>query len=284
MQNAPAGNNRCIPDIRSHGEGAMAAMTIRRLIELPGGPFEVLRDGTGPAIVLLPSLSRGQEDFDGIVPMLVQAGFTVVRPEPRGIGASPPLKAGATLHDMAADVAAAIEAEKVAPVIVAGHAAGNWVARMLSHDRPELVRAVCMLAAVTGTDVDPEIRRSITASFTLTFSDEERLVHLRRAYFARGNDARVWLPGWHPEVSMAQRAAAAATEDKGYLRAADRHPLLYVAAAEDAIAAPPLEDDLRASLGPRVTRVVIERAGHALVPEQPEAVAQALITYARGLA
>jgi pimeloyl-ACP methyl ester carboxylesterase len=264
--------------------GARAAMTTRHMIAHPDGPLEVLRDGQGPAIVLLPSLGRGQEDFDQIAPMLVQAGFTVLRPEPRGIGASAPLKAGATLHDMATDVAAAIQDASIAPVIVAGHAAGNWVARMLAHDRPELVRAVCMLAAVTGTDVDPEIRRSITASFTLTLPDEERLTHLRRAYFARGNDASVWLPGWHPEVSATQRAAAAATTDKAWLRAAERHPLLYVAAAEDAIAAPPSEDELRAVLGPRVTRVVVERAGHALVPEQPHAVAQALVAFARGLA
>lgn len=142
--------------------------------------------------------------------MLVRAGFMVLRPEPRGTGASAPLKPSATLHDMAADVATAIEDAGVAPAIVAGHAAGNWVARMLAHDRPELVRGVCMLAAVTGTGVDPGIRRSITGSFTLTLPEEERLAHLRRAYFARGNDASVWLPGWHPEVSMAQRAAASA--------------------------------------------------------------------------
>jgi pimeloyl-ACP methyl ester carboxylesterase len=252
-------------------------------LALPSGVLEVLRAGQGPAIVLLPSLGRGQEDFDAVAPRLVAAGYRVLRPEPRGIGGSAPLREGATLHDMAADVAAAIEADGAAPVIVAGHAAGNWVARVLAHDRPDLVRAVAMLAAVTGTEVDPEIRRSITASFTLSLSDEERLGHLRRAYFAPGNEASVWLAGWHPEVSMAQRAASAATKDKGWLRAAERHPLLYVAAAEDAIAAPPSLEELRGTLGPQVTRVVVERAGHALLPEQPVAVADALIAFARGL-
>jgi pimeloyl-ACP methyl ester carboxylesterase len=264
--------------------GMAGATTVERK-RLERGPvtIELLAEGQGPCIVLLPSLGRGQEDFDDIAPRLATAGFRVLRPEPRGIGGSSPLASGATLHDMAADVAAAIEAEGVAPVLVAGHAAGNWVARVLAHDRPELVRGVALLAAVTGTDIDPEIRRSITASFTLSLPEEERLSHLRRAYFAPGNDARVWLPGWHPQVSMAQRAAAAATTDKAWLRAADRHPLLYVAAAEDAIAAPPSLEELRASLGQQVTRVVVERAGHALVPEQPEAVAAALIAFARGL-
>ena len=258
-------------------------MVERKRLERGPAVIELLAEGQGPCIVLLPSLGRGQEDFDDLAPRLAAAGFRVLRPEPRGIGGSSPLAPGATLHDMAADVAAAIEAEGAAPVIVAGHAAGNWVARVLSHDRPDLVRAVALLAAVTGTEVDPEIRRSITASFTLTLSDEERLGHLRRAYFAPGNDARVWLPGWHPEVSMAQRAAAAATADKAWLRAAERHPLLYVAAAQDAIAAPPSIEELRASLGPDVTRVVVEGAGHALVPERPAEVAAALVAFARGL-
>lgn len=261
-----------------------AAAVDRRRLERGGGAVEVLAEGQGPLLVLLPSLGRGQEDFDDLAPRLAAAGLRVLRPEPRGIGGSSPLPPGATLHDMAADVAAAIETEGSGPAIVAGHAAGNWVARVLSHDRPELVRAVALLAAVTGTEVDPEIRRSITASFTLTLPEDERLMHLRRAYFAPGNDATVWLPGWHPEVSTAQRAAAAATTDKAWLRAADRHPLLYVAAAQDAIAAPPSLEELRAALGPRVTRVVVERAGHALVPEQPAAVADALIAFARGLA
>ncbi|WP_338663304.1 alpha/beta hydrolase [Pararoseomonas sp. SCSIO 73927] len=263
--------------------GMPAAMVEHDTLDIPAGRLTLMREGSGPLILLLPSLGRGQEDFDDLAPRLAAAGFRVLRPEPRGIGGSTPLHPGATLHDMAADVALAIEAERAGPAIVAGHAAGNWVARVLSHDRPDLVRAVALLAAVTGTEVDPEIRRSITASFTLTLSDEERLSHLRRAYFAPGNDATVWLPGWHPEVSIAQRAAAAATADKAWLRAAERHPLLYVAAAEDAIAAPPSLEELRASLGPQVTRVVVERAGHALVPEQPAAVAEALIAFARNL-
>ncbi|MCQ4160007.1 alpha/beta hydrolase [Roseomonas sp. GC11] len=251
------------------------------IFEAPAGPIEVWREGEGPTLLLLPSLGRGQEDFDALVPRLVAAGLRVLRPEPRGIGRSAPLRPGATLHDMAADLAALLRAEASGPAFVAGHAAGNWTARVLAHDAPELVGRIALLAAVTGTAIDPEIRRSITASFSPELSDGERLAHLRRAYFAPGNDAAVWLPGWYPAVAQAQRAAAAATTDQAWLRAAERHPLLYVAAAQDAIAAPPSEAELRASLGPRVTRVVVENAGHALLPEQPEAVAAALIGFAR---
>lgn len=37
--------------------------------------------------------------------------------------------------------------------------------------------------------------------------------------------------------------------------------------------------DLRAELGDRVTTTVIEAAGHALFPEQPDAVAETIIGY-----
>lgn len=260
-------------------------MVRRRLLDRGAGAvIEVIAQGQGPAVLLLPSLGRGQEDFDTVAALLADAGCRVIRPEPRGIGASTPAPAGATLHDLAADVAAVIESEAgAAPLLVVGHAAGNWVARVLAFDRPELLRGVALLAAVIGGEVAPEIRRSISGSFDPALSDEERLVHLRRGYFAAGNDARVWLPGWHPEVSRAQRAAMEATPDRAWLRVAERHPTLYVAAAEDSIEPPPDEAALRAALGPQARLVVVPRAGHALLPEQPGATAAALLDFLRSL-
>ena len=260
----------------------------RHVVERDAVRVEVLVEGSGPTVVLLPSLGRGAEDFDGIAPRLAAAGFRVVRPEPRGIGRSEGPTEGLTLYDLAADVAAAVEgiggaAGDPASAIVACHAFGNWVARALAATRPELVRAVVLLAASVGTDIDPGIRASIDGSFDPALTDEERLRHLRRGYFAPGNDARVWLPGWHPPVARMQRAATAATRDRTWQRVAERVPVLYVAAAEDAIAPPPTLERLRQELGPRVSLAEVPRAGHALLPEQPEATAEAILRFARGL-
>lgn len=254
-----------------------------RLLALPSGMLEVIVHGSGRPVVLVPSLGRGQEDFDGLAALLLPAGLKLIRPEPRGIGRSAPLREGATLFDMAADVIAAMETEGVGAALVAGHAAGNWVARIIAHLRPDLVQGVAMLAAVTGTTVDPEISAAIAGSFDTALPDDVRLGHLQRAYFAPGHDASVWLAGWHTEVARAQRRARVATTDTSWLRVADRKPLLYLAAAEDAIAAPPSEAELHAALGPLAQRIVVEGAGHALLPEQPEAVAAALIAFARRL-
>ncbi len=241
-------------------------------------------EGEGSAVLLLPSLGRGVEDFDAVAPLVAAAGFRVVRAEPRGIGGSTGPMEGLTLYDLAGDAAAALAAAGTGgPAVVAGHAFGNWVARAMAMVRPPLVHGVALLAASIDTALDPATRASIDGSFDPALGEAERLGHLQRGYFAPGHDARAWLTGWHAPVARMQRAATAAT-DAPWKRVAERVPALYVAAAEDRIAPVPTEARLREALGPQVERVVVQRAGHALLPEQPEAVASALISFARRLA
>src|SRR5262250_2228744 len=49
-----------------------------------GGQVAFQIDGSGPVILMIPSLGRGASDFDDLSRRLVAAGFTAVRPEPRG--------------------------------------------------------------------------------------------------------------------------------------------------------------------------------------------------------
>ncbi|SRR5258708_39662818 len=74
-----------------------------------GGAVEYRIDGTGPTVLMIPSLGRGASDFDDLSRRLVDAGFTAVRPEPRGIGKSAGKMSGITLHDLTADAAAVID-------------------------------------------------------------------------------------------------------------------------------------------------------------------------------
>ena len=264
------------------GPYPIMTLTPRRLHQAGADLFYRI-GGEGPAVVLIPSLGRGSEDFDLLVPSLLSAGLRLVLPEPRGIGGSTPLRDGDTLHDMAADVAAILEAEAAAPAVLVGHAAGNWVARVLAHDRPDLTRAVALGAAIVTNVVPEGVKASISASFDKALTDDDRLSHLRAVYFAAGSDASVWLDGWWPEVSAAQRRAARETRDQDWIRVADRVPTLYIGADEDVISPPPDTALLRGVIGPETGCVVIEGAGHALLPEQPEAVARALADWIAGL-
>src|SRR5262247_1550750 len=260
-----------------------AAAPAREIIRYGEVRIEVLAQGAGPPVVLLPSLGRGAEDFDRIAERLAGAGYRVLRPQPRGIGASVGPLNGIDLHDYAADIATVITRAGSGPAFVVGHAFGNRVARMLATDRPELVAAVALVAANIGkAPSPPRMRAAIRASADPSLSDAERLEALQFAFFAPGNDPRPWLQGWYPEVLAAQRIAGDRTSREEDF-AAGRAPILYLQPDHDPLAHVEDAEAYARQFGARVTVVVIERASHAVIAEQPEAVSAALIAYARGL-
>jgi pimeloyl-ACP methyl ester carboxylesterase len=255
----------------------------RKIVDHGEARLEVLCQGSGPLIVLLPSLGRGASDFEAIAAGLAEAGFRVLRPEPRGIGRSTAPVAGIDLHDCAADVAAVIEAEACGEAFVVGHAFGNRVARMLASDRPDLVRAVALIAANVGrAPSPPQVREAIRTSADASRPDPERIAALRFAFFAPGNDPQSWLSGWHPEVLSAQRIAGDKTSrEEDY--AAGGKPVLYLQPDHDPLAHVEDAEAFRRDLGDRVTVVVIPHASHAAIAEQPRFISDALIAYARRL-
>jgi pimeloyl-ACP methyl ester carboxylesterase len=105
-------------------------------------------------------------------------------------------------------------------VILVGHAFGNFVARMVATDDPDLVRGVVLAAAspgklppgVKGPVITPEVRKAIEESGDLRLPDSKRRQALQTAFFARGNNPDVWLKGWHPEAMRAEQAAEKATD------------------------------------------------------------------------
>lgn len=269
---------------------AAAAPAPRQLTATNGAAhIEVLAQGSGPVIVILPSLGRGATDYDQLAELLAEKGFRVLRPQPRGIGGSTGPMTSLTLHDYAADVAAVIDQDAKGPVVVVGHAFGNYVARMLATDRPDLVSKLVLAAASPGKlppgeegpVIAPDIRKAIDASKDLALPDAERLKALRTAFFAPGNDPHVWLDGWHPDVAAAEGAAEQATNRDEWF-AGGHAPILVLQAANDTVAPIGQSSVLKDMLGDgRVSVLLIDHAGHALVPEQPAAVAEAIADYTR---
>ena len=270
----------------------VAAQTPRQIaVEHGDTHIAVLDQGSGPVIVILPSLGRGAADYDQVAAYLAADGYRVLRPQPRGIGGSTGPLGGLTLHDYAGDVAAVVtQAAPGTKVVVVGHAFGNFVARMLATDHPELVRAVVLAAASAGKvppgttekPISPEVREAIDKSGDLTLPDAQRLHYLQRAFFAPGHDPGVWLAGWYPKAMDAESAASAATPVDVWF-AAGTAPILDLQAEQDTVAPRKFAGVVKAALGDRVTVVVIPDAGHALAPEQPKAMADAIAAYAKTL-
>jgi pimeloyl-ACP methyl ester carboxylesterase len=228
-------------------------------------------------VVMLPSLGRGSRDFDDLAKRVAQAGYRVTLPEPRGIGGSSGPLADQTLHDFGDDIAAVIEQTMPATATIVGHAYGNRVARTVASDHPRLVERLILIAAGGIVPIRPEILEAMRGCMTPTLTREDRLGHLAKAFFAPGHDPSVWLEGWWPEVAVEQSAAARATNTEDWWEAGGK-PIVVLQASDDAIAPRANAEDLKRRLGERVEIVDIADAGHAMLPEQPEQIARAVLT------
>jgi pimeloyl-ACP methyl ester carboxylesterase len=243
--------------------------------------IEVIAEGSGPLVVLLPSRGRAAEDFDVVAAGIAKAGFRVLRPQPRGAGRSAGPMKDLSLHDFARDTAAVIRHAGGGPAVLVGHAFGNWVARMTAVDHPQLVRGVVIVAAAAkaypaGFEGAKALSEAVRKSGDPALSDAERLNYLRIAFFAPGSDASVWLKGWYPDVDEAQFAAGRATRQSEWWPGGTV-PLLDLQAALDPFKPRAMMNEIREEFGERATIVVIPNASHALLPEQPAAVVEAIV-------
>ena len=237
-------------------------------------------EGEGPTLVMLPSYGRdGLGDFDQVAARIAAGGWRVLRPQPRGIAGSDGPIQGLTLKDLAGDVAGVIRHFDAGPAVVLGHAFGNFVARVVAVEHPDLVRGIILAASSPPPkEVAPRINNAPFVAGDLARPEEERLAALRLAFFAPGHDPRPWLDGWYPETLAMQHEAVEATDLKPYW-SGGAAPLLEINARCDPFKPQALWSEMHDKLGDRVTTVLIEDASHALFPEQPELVAEAVASW-----
>ena len=246
--------------------------------------IETYVQGSGPAIVMLPSTGRdGGDDFDGVAAVLQAAGYKVLRPQPRGVAGSKGPMQGVSLHQLGDDVALVIDRLGDGRAVIIGHAFGHFVARMTAVDHPAEVRGI-VLAAAAASSYPPDIAAAPTAAGALSAPEASRLAALRLAFFAPGHDARQWLTGWYPATLQMQsdsREKAGVKQSDWW--GAGTAPLLELIPAEDPFKPRDKWGEMRQSYGDRVQTVVIPDASHALFPEQPKAVADAVIAWVKTL-
>ena len=260
----------------------MAQPRTRHLVTHDNVTIEVIAEGRGPLVILLASLGRDSEEFDPVAERVAAAGFRVLRPQPRGYGRSAGPMEKLTLHDFARDMAAVIEHENAGAAILAGHAYGHFVAKMTAVDFPKLARGVILIGA-SQKKPDPDVQRSVAIASDPAQPETERLRHLRRVFFAPGHDATPWLNGFHASVQRAEVIARDATPQQEYW-AAGVVPILDIQGENDPYRPPSSTNELVDEFGAsRVTVVRLPNAAHAIIIEQPRAVSDAIIAWARRL-
>jgi pimeloyl-ACP methyl ester carboxylesterase len=254
----------------------------REFVRYDDVAIDVIVDGQGTqTVVLLPSLARDSEDYDAVADGLAKAGFRVLRPQPRGIGKSTGPLTGISLHDFARDVAETVKALGGGRAVIVGHAYGNWVARMTAVDYPQLVRGV-VIAAAAAKQYDPKLTAAINVAGDPSKPEADRIKALQFAFFAPGSDPKGWLHGWHPGVRDKQRAAVAAVKQSDWWSGGTA-PLLDLQAANDPFKPADRRNEMKDEFGSRVTVALIPNASHALIPEQPQAVVEALSAWIKTL-
>ncbi|MGO4852226.1 alpha/beta fold hydrolase [Phaeovulum sp. W22_SRMD_FR3] len=237
--------------------------------------------GNGPLVVVIASTGRSAGELGPLADRLAERGYRVALPEPRGIGQSTGKLSDVSFHDFGDDFAAVIRQEG-GEAIVAGHAYGQWIAKTIASDHPEMVRGVALIAGGAKT-WPPELSDAITMINDPASTDEQRMAGLMLAFFTDEETARPWLDGWNQEVTQSQRAARKVTERDSYW-AGGTAPILDLQAGSDPFRPASSRQEVRDELGAdRVTVAVIEGASHALPAAKPVETADAIADWAETL-
>ncbi|WP_126975926.1 alpha/beta fold hydrolase [Frigidibacter oleivorans] len=236
--------------------------------------------GEGPLVVIIASTGRSAGELAPVADRLAERGYSVALPEPRGIGGSVGPMEGVSFHDFGNDFAEVIRAEGGRAIVV-GHAYGQWIAKTIASDHPEMTDGIVLLAG--GAKSWPkELSDAITTINDPASSREEKLAGLKLAFFTEENDPEPWLEGWHQDVTVSQRAARKATDQADWW-AGGTAPILDLQAGSDPFRPESSRMEVKDEFGDRVTVKVIDGASHALPAAKPVETADAIADWADAL-
>jgi len=262
---------------------AFAAARERLMPVAPGVALEVLREGQGEPMLLIPGFGSDASSFALLAPLL-RGRFALLAMNPRGVGASD--GPAGDVPTLAADAAAVVEAAGGAAHVV-GASLGAAAALELALARPEQVKSLTLVTPfVTATPrllaaVGAWCRVAAEASAAtlahslapLLFSDALLADEALRERTLRGLAAAcARIPPATLERMAAGLAAWSGTRAKDLARVAV--PTRVVGAGADLLA-PEVEAIARAIRGAKC--VVVPGAGHALAIESPRAIVDALL-------
>jgi pyruvate dehydrogenase E2 component (dihydrolipoamide acetyltransferase) len=269
---------------------AFAAARARLVTVANGVALEVLREGQGTPVLLIPGFGSDVSSFALQTPRLVER-FRVLALNPRGVGGSDaPADARYEVGQLASDAAAVLAAAGGdAPAHVVGASLGAAVAIELALAHPERVRSLTLITPFTtatprllavidawrriGAEASPAAVARCLAP--LLFSDALLADESARERTLRGLAAAcARIPAPTLERMAAGLAAWSGTRAKDVARI--RVPTLVLAAGADLLT-PDAEAVARAIPGAKLH--VIVGAGHALSIEAAQPVTDALLAH-----
>ena len=268
----------------SMGGATSTAPAQEGMVKLADSNIEYFSQGQGEPIVLLPFGGLTVGYMEALSQDLADAGYRVVRINFRGSGKSIGSGEDVTLHTFAADVAGVIQALKLGPTNVAGHAFGNRVARTLAADHPELVRTVILFAAGGKVPPTPHGEQALQTIFNPASTDAEVLKDMKYMVGSPANIPMVWQtirPCRAPQVAGIEGMAMKNTPLKEWWAPPGQMKYLVVQGTDDQIAVPENGELLKQEMGARVTLVAFPGAGHLFLVTRPKETAAAVVSFLR---
>lgn len=255
-------------------------------ISVGDSTIEVFISGSGEGLVLLPGLGVDVSIYEDLIPRLNKAGYKIICLNYRGIGGSVGSIQNLTLHDYADDVAGVIQYLGIGPIHVVGAAFGNRVARCFAQDYPGLVKSVVLISAggLIGPDPDvaPIFQKMLTSGLE-DMTDQEKREMIGLVLYSPATDiSKVRYPGkvWYDAIPS-QAYAAQVTKLNDWW-AGGNAPMLIIQGLDDRVAPPGNGRDLQSEFGERIKLIEVENAGHALLDEWPEIIADSIVSYLNG--
>ena len=257
-----------------------------------GADLRVLEWGEGPALVLVHGITASAEDWIPLLPALLAAGHRVIAYDQRGHGASTLGSARCDTRRLAADLALVLEALDVRDGVLAGHSLGGYVSLALAGQQPDLARRRLEALVLLGAPYRSFGLRELTTLATVAAPWTPRLQRSEHGAVAMGvlgfgedpdrravDDVRF---RWARTDGRTRRRYARDLLGEGVTSLLGRIELPAVVArgSEDRIVTARRQRALVRRL-PLATSHTFEGAGHALLPEQPDAVAALILDTAQ---
>ena len=178
-------------------------------LTIDGVRFDVLAEGSGPAIVLLHGFPLAKESWDAQARTLRERA-RVVRFDLRGLGRSSVPPGPYLMETVASDVAGVLDALGIHSAVIAGHSLGGYVAFAFFRMFAERCRGLGIVCSRASAD-DPA-----TAAARLALADraeKERIAPVLDAFVPRYFAPEVYER--RPELVARARTMAGATDPRG---------------------------------------------------------------------
>jgi len=241
-----------------------------------------------PSIVLVHGWPLDKSIWSVVSGRVARAGFRVLAPDLPGFGASPPLEPDEpTVESFASSVAAFLRTQGAAPVGLAGHSFGGYVALALAEAHPRTIAGLALVSSRTIADSEAARRgREETIAKVSAQGTRALLPGLAEKLLARNAES-----GWvraasaliekaHPDGVVAALQAMARRPDRSLSLERFPGPLLVIHGEADELIPITEAAKPRAPVG-RVLSRVLPKVGHMPMWEAPKETADALIEWAR---